>query len=121
MVEGVPALHDVHYHLGEAQVVLGEQRVDSDRLDHIIHEEESLGVLEAALRQVPPGASLLQCATLQPGRRDQCQAVTCFRVRRFLFNKRLNLGPLTKNINGYILIRCVSTRALQAPSMSAGL
>ena len=65
MVEVVSALHDVHYHLGEAQVVLGEQRVYSDRLDHIIHEEEPLGVLEAALRQVPPNASLLQRPTLQ--------------------------------------------------------
>lgn len=64
VVEGVSALHDVHHQLGEAQVVLGEQRVDGDRLDHIVHEEESLGVLEAALRQVPPGASFLQCATL---------------------------------------------------------
>lgn len=65
MVEVVFALHDVHYHLGEAQVVLGEQRVYSDRLDHIIHEKESLGILEAALCQVPPDASLLQCPTLQ--------------------------------------------------------
>lgn len=65
MVEGVSALHDVHHQLGEAQVVLGEQRVDGDRLDHIIHEDESLGILEAALCQVPTGASLLQCATLR--------------------------------------------------------
>lgn len=68
MVEGVSALHDVHHQLGEAQVVLGEQRVDGDRLDHIVHEEESLGVLEAALCQVPPGASLFQCATLSSKR-----------------------------------------------------
>lgn len=78
MVEGFPALHDVHDHLGKAHVVLGEQRVDGDRLDHIIHEEESLGVLEAAFRQVPPGASLLQGSTLQPGRMGQSQVVTCF-------------------------------------------
>ncbi len=64
VVESVSALHDVHNHLGEAQVVLGEQRVDGDRLDHVVHEEESLCVLQAALRQVPPGASLFQCATL---------------------------------------------------------
>lgn len=68
VVEGVAALHDVHHHLGEAQVVLGEQRVDGHRLHHVVHEEEALGVLEAALRQVPARAVLLQGATLQPGR-----------------------------------------------------
>lgn len=71
MIEGVPALHDVHHHLGEAQVVLREQRVDGDRLHHVVHEEEPLGVLEAALCQVLPGASFLQRATLQQaGRRE---------------------------------------------------
>ena len=65
MVEGVPALHDIHHQLGEAQVVLGEQGVDGHRLDHVVHQEESLGVLEAALCEVPPGAPLLQCATLK--------------------------------------------------------
>lgn len=76
MVEGFPALHDIHHQLGKAQVVLGEQRVDRERLDHIVHEEEPLGVLEAALSQVPPVASLLQGSTLQPGRTDQSQAVS---------------------------------------------
>lgn len=75
MVEGVSALHNVNYQLGEAHVVLGEQRVDGDRLDYIIHEEESLGVLETALRQVPPGAPLLQCATLSS--REGGISVTC--------------------------------------------
>lgn len=76
MVEGFPALHDVHHQLGKAQVVLGEQRVDGERLDHVVHEEEPLGVLEAAFCQVPPVASLLQGSTLQPGRTDQPQAVS---------------------------------------------
>lgn len=65
MVEGVFALHDIHHQFGEAQVVLGEQGVDGHRLDHIIHQEESLGVLEAALCQVPPRAAFLQGATLR--------------------------------------------------------
>lgn len=74
MVEGVSALHNVHHQLGEAQVVLGEQGVDGHRLDHIVHQEESLGVLEAALCQVPPGASFLQSATLEnKERKDQCE------------------------------------------------
>lgn len=76
MVEGFLALHDVHHHLGKAQVVLGEQRVDGEWLDHVVHEEEPLGVLEAALCQVPPVVSLLQSSTLQPGRTDQPQAVS---------------------------------------------
>lgn len=49
MVEGVLALDDVHHHPGEAQVVLGEQGVYGDWLDHVAHEEESLGVLETTL------------------------------------------------------------------------
>lgn len=64
MVESVSALHDVHHQFGEAKVVLGEQRVDGDRLDHVVHEKESLCVLEAALGEVPPRASLLQSPTL---------------------------------------------------------
>lgn len=75
VVEGVPALHDVHHQLGEAQVVLGEQRVDGHRLDHVVHQEESLCVLEAALRQVPPRAALLQRPTLDAGNKvNACDA-----------------------------------------------
>lgn len=65
VVESFPTLHDVHNELGEAQVVLGEQRVDAHRLDDVVHQEESLGVLEVALGQVPPRASLVQRATLK--------------------------------------------------------
>lgn len=50
VIERVSALHDVHRQLGEAQVVLREQRVDGDGLDDVAHQEEALGVLEAALR-----------------------------------------------------------------------
>lgn len=59
MVEGVFALHNVHHQFREAEVVLGEQGVDSQRLDHIIHQEESLGILEAALCQVPSRTTFL--------------------------------------------------------------
>lgn len=65
VVEGFSALHDVHHQLGEAQVVLSEQRVDGERLHHVVHEVEPLGVLQAALRQVPPRAALLQRPTLR--------------------------------------------------------
>ena len=83
MVEHVSALHDVHYQLGEAQVVLGEQWVDGDRLHHVVHQEESLGVLEVALRQVPPGASLLQSATLriEEGRISVWESVYLFKFK----------------------------------------
>lgn len=65
MVESVSALHDVHHQLGEAYVVLSEQRVDRHRLDHVVHEKEPLSVLEAAFSQVPPRPVLLQRATLK--------------------------------------------------------
>ena len=65
MVESVSALHDVHHQFGKAHVVLSEQGVDGDRLDHVAHEEESLGVLEVSLGQVSPWAILLQCAALK--------------------------------------------------------
>lgn len=65
MIAGTLALHHVHHHVGKAQVVLGEQRVDSDWLHDVAHEKEALGVLQAALRQVPPGAAFVQRATLQ--------------------------------------------------------
>lgn len=64
MVEGVSALHDVHHKLGKPQIVLCEQRIDGHGLNHVIHQEESLGVLKVALCQVPSRSSLLECATL---------------------------------------------------------
>lgn len=67
VIAGAASLHHIHHHAGEAQVVLGEQRVDGDRLHHVAHEEEALGVLEAALGQVPPGATFVQRAALQRG------------------------------------------------------
>lgn len=65
MVESVSALHDVHHQFGEAQVVLGEQGVGGDRLDHVAHEEEPLCVLKTAFCQISPGAVFLQGATLK--------------------------------------------------------
>lgn len=59
VVERVSALHDIHHQLRETQVVLGEQGVDGYWLDHVVHEEEPLGVLEAALCQVSPIGALL--------------------------------------------------------------
>lgn len=65
VIEGVSSLHDVHHQLGQAHVVLGEQGVDSHRLDHVVHEEEALSVLEAAFCQVPTGTVVLQRTTLR--------------------------------------------------------
>lgn len=59
MVESILALHNVHHQLGEAHVVLCKQRVDGNGLDNIVHEEEPLRVLKAALRQVSPWTILL--------------------------------------------------------------
>lgn len=64
VVESVFALDDVHHQPGEAHVVLGEQRVDGGRLDNVVHEEEALGVLEAALGQVSSGPVFLQRTAL---------------------------------------------------------
>lgn len=90
VVEGVSALDDVHHQLGEAQVVLGEQRVDGERLDHVVHEEEPLGVLEAALGQVPPRPPLLQRATLRGDNKETLVLSwkPCGRHRGWMYPKR---------------------------------
>lgn len=67
MVEGVHALDDVHHQVGEAHVVLHDQRVDGLRLHHVVHQVEPLGVLQAALRQPVVGAAVIDGAALERG------------------------------------------------------
>lgn len=67
VVEGVHPLDDVHHQVGEAHVVLHDQRVDGLRLHHVVHQVEPLGVLQAALCQAVVGAAVVDGAALQRG------------------------------------------------------
>lgn len=69
VVQRVFALYDVHHQLGESHVVLSHQGVHRHRLHHVVHQEEALGVLQAALRQVLVGAVIVQDPAL-PIRED---------------------------------------------------
>lgn len=48
VVEPVSPLNNVHSQSGETDVVLRDQRIRGDWLNHLAHEEEPLGVLETA-------------------------------------------------------------------------
>lgn len=48
VVERVPPLNNVHSQSGETDVVLHDQRVCGDGLNHFTHEEQPLGVLKTA-------------------------------------------------------------------------
>lgn len=60
----VSALHHVHHHVGEAAVVLQEGGRRGDRLHHLMHQDELLGVLQVPLGQVHVQA-LVHGAALQ--------------------------------------------------------
>ncbi len=47
-VERVSPLNNVHSQSGETDVVLHDQRIRGDGLNHVAHEEEPLGVLKTA-------------------------------------------------------------------------
>ena len=64
--EHVLALHHVHGQVGEADVVLHEVRHRDQRLDHLVHQQELLGVLQVPLSQVYVGA-VVYGATLRGG------------------------------------------------------
>lgn len=70
VVEGVHALDDVHHQVGEAHVVLHDQRIDGLRLHHVVHQVEPLGVLQAALRQTVVGTLIVDGTALE--RRRPC-------------------------------------------------
>lgn len=65
MVERLHALDNVHDQVGEANVVLHHQRIDRLRLDHVVHQVEPLGVLQAALRQTLVGTLIVYSTTLE--------------------------------------------------------
>lgn len=50
------ALHHVHCDVGEANVVLHEVRHRHHGLDHLMHQQELLGVLQVSLGQIHVGA-----------------------------------------------------------------
>lgn len=54
--EHVFALHHIHGHVSEAHAVLHEVRDGVHRLDHLVHEQELLSVLQVPLGQVHVGA-----------------------------------------------------------------
>ena len=65
MVEGVHALNDVHDQVGEANIILHDQRIDRLWLHHVVHQVEPLCVLQAALRQTLIGTLIIYSATLE--------------------------------------------------------
>lgn len=65
MVECVHALNNVHDQIGEANVVLHDERIYRLRLDHVVHQVEPLGVLQAALRQTLIGTFVIYSSTLE--------------------------------------------------------
>lgn len=72
MVEGVHALNYVHHQIGEANVILHDQRIYRLRLDHVVHQVEPLGVLQAALCQTLVGTLVVYCTALgRKGRRGE--------------------------------------------------
>lgn len=56
MEQPVLPLHHVHSHVGEAHVVFHEEGDGDHRLDHLVHQQELLGVLQVPLSQVHVGA-----------------------------------------------------------------
>lgn len=52
MKEHVLALHHIHGHVAEADVILHEVGHGDHGLDHLVHQQELLGVLQVPLRQV---------------------------------------------------------------------
>lgn len=73
VVERVHALDDVHNQVREADIVLQDQWVHRLWLDHVVHEVEPLGVLQAALRQTLIGTFVVNCATLGRGGTGWCE------------------------------------------------
>ena len=62
--EGVPGLHHIHGHVGEAAAVLHEGGHGAHRLYHFVHQDELLRVLQVPLREVHVH-TLVHGATLQ--------------------------------------------------------
>lgn len=58
MEQPVLPLHHVHGHVGEAHVVLHEEGDGDHGLDHLVHQQELLGVLQVPLSQVHVGAGV---------------------------------------------------------------
>lgn len=54
--EHVFALHHIHGHVSEAHAVLHKVRDGVHRLDHLVHEQKPLSVLQVPLGQVHIGA-----------------------------------------------------------------
>lgn len=65
MVEGVHALNNVHDQIREANVILHDQWINRLWLDHIIHQVEPLGILQAALCQALIRTLIIYSTTLE--------------------------------------------------------
>ncbi len=64
MVECVHALNNVHHQVGEANVILHDQWINRLWLDHVVHQVEPLGILQAALCQSLIGTLIIYSTTL---------------------------------------------------------
>lgn len=56
MKQRVFPLHHVHRHVSEAHVVLHEEGHGNHGLDHLVHQQELLGVLQVPFGQIHVGA-----------------------------------------------------------------
>lgn len=65
MVESVHALNNVHNQVGEANIILHDKRINRLWLDHVVHQVEPLGILQAALRQTFIGTLIIYSTTLE--------------------------------------------------------
>lgn len=72
MEQPVLPLHHVHGHVGEAHVVLHEEGDGHHGLDHLVHQQELLGVLQVPLGQVHVGAGV-DGAALGRDRQDRTE------------------------------------------------
>lgn len=94
MEQPVLPLHHVHGHVGEAHVVLHEEGDGDHGLDHLVHQQELLGVLQVPLSQVHVGAGV-DGATLGTDRQEGHVAFNCVASPRMApADKALSLNDL---------------------------
>lgn len=118
MVEGVHALNNVHDQVGEANVILHDQRINRLRLDHVVHQVEPLGILQAALRQTLVGTLVIYSTTLKrkgngvrKERRVRCQkrnVKMCYGRRQMKKEGRKKKEKLEKCLTHPVTVRTKS-------------
>jgi hypothetical protein len=75
MEQHVFALHHVHSYMGEADIILHKVRDRLDRLNHLIHQQVLLGILQVPLCQIHVGAVVY--GTTLEGEREGQRSFIC--------------------------------------------